>query len=134
MRIPRTEEVAILFMSELVTGYPEKFITLASVAKRHGVSLLFLKKLARLLKFAELVQSKEGVSGGYMLTKDPKGMSLWDIMKAVDHRTFEHTQFHKVCPLNIQCIPQRIHRSMNEALEEKFSDITLVDILTKKTL
>lgn len=126
MRIPRTEEISLLFMSELALHYREESVSLSAIAERHGVSVLFLKKLARMLKQSGLIISKEGANGGYTLGKHPEEITVWDVLYAIDHTPNPHLSNTSVsCPLNMQCMPQTIYRTMNDALKQQFSGMTL---------
>jgi Rrf2 family protein len=82
MRFRKHEDFALLLMGEL-TIHPEKRLTLTHIAQTHGVSLLYLKKIVRNLKRAGLVQSKEGITGGYRIARNPQSISVWDVVQAV---------------------------------------------------
>lgn len=59
-------------------------ISLREVAKNQNIPLPFLEQIAIQLRRAGLVNSTRGPSGGYILSKDKKQISLADIMQAVE--------------------------------------------------
>lgn len=133
MRIPKQEDFAILFMSELTKYHGKRIVPISEVARNHGISLLFLKKLARHLRHAGLVYSKEGATGGYTLAKDPHVISIWDIIQAFN----DHSQVipHEIarrahCPIYAPCLPQTIRSTIQNALTKSLSSISLCDIVT----
>ena len=133
MRIPRTEDTAILLMSELALHYQKGNIPLSSVAAQHGLSALFLKNLARKLKSAGLIASREGAAGGYILARDPKVISVWQITEAVKRDNFTDVKkplFSGACPLTNHCIPEIIRRSLNNAVESGLRSINLTDLIS----
>lgn len=129
MKIPKQEDFAILLMSELANGYGKKLVSLSSVATTHGVSALFLKKIARLLRQAGLVTSKEGIGGGYALAKHPSRISVWEIMQAASGKEVQRIT-SRVCPLYAACLPQRINKTIGDSVEKGLRGITLLQCLS----
>jgi Rrf2 family transcriptional regulator, cysteine metabolism repressor len=131
MKLPRSEDIALLFMTELISVYPKGLISLSVVAKDHGLSVLFLKKLARKLKLAKLIISKEGVNGGYSLNKDPKQISVLDIFNAIESesRIVENSQILGNCPLTTNCLPQKLHQTVIDTLDKQLGKLYLNEIL-----
>lgn len=126
MKVLRSEDIAILIMSELARQN-DAYISLQFIAAKHGLSALYLKKIAHLLKQHGLVTSREGSSGGYKLAKDPKTVTLLDITKSI-------TQLHEdvnneVCPLNTQCMPQKIRKTLSQSWETGLSSVHLSEFI-----
>jgi len=126
MKLTRQEEIALLFASELA-GHEDAFISLSDVADAHGISPLFLKKIARMLKKQGLVLSREGQHGGYMLGKPKEKMSAWDIMQAVAGKASDADEVKGSfkCPLQSSCVPQTIRHLIFESLKRYLSDVTI---------
>ncbi len=133
LRLLRQEDVAILLMSELA-HYPDRSISLAEIGKNHGVSMLFLKKLARHLRGAGLIESKEGAYGGYKLARDARAISVWDVMQAVGgEQKIEHSRnTQEQCPLYAGCLPQTIRKTLSDALRGSLSTIFLCDLIRQQ--
>ena len=130
MKIPKQEDYAILLMSELTRVYPMGRVSLMEISKKHGISQLFLKKIALRLKKAGLIQSKEGLHGGYMLAKVPTRISVWDVIQAASpQKTYENQNIQEVCPLYTQCLPQTINKTIAHALEKSLGEITLLNLV-----
>lgn len=130
MKTQRQESIALLFMGELASHYPDRLLSLSWVAKRHGVSLLFLKKIARSLKSAKLITSKEGVNGGYALSANPSSITVWQIFHAI-HATPEwETQLTSdPCPLIDTCLPQQINKTITKTLQTSFQNISVSQLI-----
>lgn len=131
MRFHRQEDFAIIFMSELGKIYPQR-LSLSLVAEKHGISNLYLKKIVRELRQANLVESKEGTGGGYTLAKNPKSISLWDVTNAVSGQGQPATKNKSLaveCPLFSGCLPQRIKKLIGFKLEESLSSVSLAQIV-----
>lgn len=131
MRIPKQEDVAILFMSELAKHRGERLVSLSEIARSHGLSVLFLKKIARLLRHARLIKSKEGSGGGYRLAHNAARISVWDIMQAFSRRQYDVPSLlvrRNTCPVFSACLPQKVERTLSDAMEKSFRTITLASL------
>lgn len=122
MHFTKLEQYALLLMGELAHSDAVVPLSLASVSNRHGVSVPFLKKIVRSLKAAGLVQSKEGVGGGYTLARKPENIALWDIVSAFDAGGKPQGS---VCPLNTSCLPQHIRARLTKSIKERLEEISL---------
>ena len=131
MKLTRGEEVAILLVSSIGSRAGSR-IPLSDISVEHGVSLLFLKKIARSLRQAGIIDSKEGAHGGYTLAKDPSCISVLDILHAVGGKEKEVPETTpRICPLRPNCMPQKIRRFISSAFNTYCSNIS-VDQLIKK--
>lgn len=57
---------------------------LDEIAQREDVSANFLVQILNDLRNADVIQSKRGKFGGYLLTKSPEDITLYDIVAAVE--------------------------------------------------
>ena len=83
MKISKKEDFSLIFMSILAKEYSDKYIPLSYVAERANFSVLFLKHIASALLKKGLVESKEGIGGGYRLSRKPKSISISEILEAI---------------------------------------------------
>lgn len=63
-----------------------KWVSLNAVAKQTGISFLFLQKIARKLRLANVIKAQQGVEGGYQLNKAAGKMSILKIVEAMEGR------------------------------------------------
>ncbi|MBL7497147.1 Rrf2 family transcriptional regulator [Frankia sp. CNm7] len=73
----------------------------ARLAQLHGVSATYLAKQLQALSRADLVQSVQGKSGGYVLTRPPEDITVLDVVEAVEgtQSTFVCTEIRQRGPL-----------------------------------
>lgn len=68
-----------------LTGLPKgKVVGIREMAKFNRLSETYLSKTFTKLRKAGIVRSVSGVKGGYELAQDPKDISFWDIIEAVE--------------------------------------------------
>ena len=126
MKLSRQEEIALLFTSELA-NHRDVFVSLSDVADKHALSLLFLKKIAGMLKKNGLIISKEGQGGGYKLLKLPEEISAWDVITAVggNNPTAQEINVGFQCPLRPSCMPQKVRLLLVKAFQQYAADVTI---------
>ena len=106
-------------------------VTVQEIARLSRAPAPFLSKLMQALAKAQLVRSRRGQGGGFLLAREPDEISIWDIVQAVDPiRRIER------CPLDVQGHVQLcpLHRRLDEALaqmEAAFRATTLAQLVAE---
>ncbi len=127
MHFQKHEQYGLLLMGELANAENNQRISLAEMSRRHGVSVPFLKKIVRSLRASRLVQSKEGVGGGYRLARKPEHISLWEIISSFDTGN-EWNIVDSACPINKSCLPQHIRAIVSENIKDRLERISLKEV------
>ena len=60
------------------------YVSISSIASKHKISTKFLSQIAQKLKRAGILESKEGISGGYSLAKSAGEIKLLDVLKILE--------------------------------------------------
>ncbi|MFT5527394.1 MAG: Rrf2 family nitric oxide-sensitive transcriptional repressor [Pirellulaceae bacterium] len=92
----------------------------------------YLSKLMQGLVRSELVASKRGLHGGFVLTRPPTELTIWEVVDAVE-------PFKRIreCPLGISSHGGTLcplHRRLDNAMgmvEESFRQSTIADLLSQ---
>lgn len=85
MRISQKLEYACRALTQLAKNFDSKSITrLEEIAQREAVSANFLVQILNELRKSGLVNSKRGKMGGYVLARNPKKITLHEIVSAVE--------------------------------------------------
>jgi len=85
VRVSQKLEYACRAMVQLSQHYDGQTLTrLDDLAQREVVSANFLVQILNDLKRGDLVLSKRGKNGGYLLARDPREISLLDIIRVVE--------------------------------------------------
>ena len=104
-----------------------QFVSIASVASRNKLSPKFLSQIARELKGAGILKSKEGVSGGYNLAKKPKKIKIIDVLNVLEGKFFEGRCFEEegrcICGANI------IWKDMKNQVEAVLGGKSVADLI-----
>ncbi len=96
-RYNKTTQCAITALSRLAEVYDEGTTLLSSsdIAKQTTLSRPLVAKLLTILAQNELIQGTPGPGGGYMLSRPPAEISLFDVAVL-----FERTEELDMCPFS----------------------------------
>jgi len=102
------------------------------IAERTGLPQPYLEQILLALKGAGLVQSKRGVGGGYVLAREPRDITLGDIVSAVDGPItlgdFGQPHQDGACDHEGQCVLLQIWGVVGEHMRRHLDALTLADI------
>lgn len=132
MKISKRDDFSLIFMSLLARYYPDKFISLTSVAKETNLSALFLKHIAMDLKNKGLIQSREGIGGGYKLSKNPDKITVAEIISATSNRLITPECTHHTCRIKTKnCSCYNFWDKVNNQMLSIFNNISLSEFSKK---
>jgi Rrf2 family nitric oxide-sensitive transcriptional repressor len=131
--ISQTVEYALRIIVYLATldGKPA---TISQIAAATRVPEGYLAKVLRNLALAELVRSQRGPSGGSVLARQAKDITVYDVVQSVDP-----IQRITTCPLGIKSHGVNLcplHGRLDEAIgmvERAFRDSTIAELLSTPT-
>ena len=117
---------AIVHLAKL----PKVLQTTAQIAKATQVPAPYLSKVLQTLTREGLITVKRGVSGGFLLSKTPDQLTIYEVVQCVDPIQRIHT-----CPLELSSHRKRLcslHKKMDtamEGIEVVFRSTTLSDLM-----
>ncbi len=79
MRLQKATQCALFAVLELARD-PERQVSAAEIAEKHGISANHLAKVLRDLTRARLIQSVRGAGGGYRFTGNAKRVTLYEVI------------------------------------------------------
>ena len=83
LKVTRKAELGLLLVSELAL-HPGELVSLEAVSKKTGASRKFLEEVAGELRRAKIVEGLRGAAGGYRLLRDPKALTVAEVLNAVE--------------------------------------------------
>jgi len=87
MLISTRSRYGLKIMYELALRYGGEPVLLKDVARRHRISEKYLSKLVIPLRGMGLITSFRGAHGGYALARDPRAITLRDVVQALEGNT-----------------------------------------------
>ncbi len=84
MKISAKEEYACSAVLELSLNYEtDAPVRVQDIAERHGIPMKFLFQIMQILKRVDIVRSRRGTEGGYVLGRHPGQITVGDVIRAV---------------------------------------------------
>jgi Rrf2 family iron-sulfur cluster assembly transcriptional regulator len=109
-------------------------VTLAGVSERQKISLSYLEQLFGRLRRHGLVESVRGPGGGYRLARSPQGISIADVIIAVDE-PIDATQCggRESCQEDGErCMTHELWTSLNAHIFAFLRGVTLADLVLQQ--
>lgn len=135
MKVSATEEYGLRCILHVARRYDtDEPVTAQEVADAEGISVPYAQKLLRLLSQADIIDSRRGVGGGYVLSRSPAEISLGDVVRALDadFATAEmcerHTGDRDVCAHAPHCTIRPVWSYIEEFVVRTLEHVTL-DVL-----
>jgi Rrf2 family protein len=109
---------------------PNSVVTIAHIAKEVGMSHRYLVQLCIRLRSTGVARSDRGKSGGYILTRHPKEINLWNIAKIFieDFPSLESDTIFQ--DMYGQLVGQALSNSYLE-MKRSFENTSLYDLIPK---
>lgn len=132
MRLSTKGRYSVRAMCRLGLSYKKVPVSLSEISKKEGISLDYLEQLFNKLKKEGLVKSIRGPRGGYLLAKDPKKISMGDIIAAVDEKIEIENCLAKRCRKLNNCPTRTLWRQIDKKINETLNKVTLEDLIRNK--
>ncbi len=131
MRLTTKGRFAVTAMVDLSMRHTRGPVTLAAISERQHISLSYLEQLFGKLRRAQLVTSVRGPGGGYCLARPTAGITVADIIGAVDE-PIDATQCggKENCNDDRRCVTHDLWATLNEKMNDYLSSVSLADVVS----
>ncbi len=131
MRLTTKGRFAVTAMVDLSMRQTRGPVTLAAISERQGISLSYLEQLFGKLRRAKLVTSVRGPGGGYCLAKPIGGITVAEIITAVDE-PMDATQCagKENCNDDKRCVTHDLWATLTLKMNEYLSSVSLADVVS----
>jgi Rrf2 family cysteine metabolism transcriptional repressor len=133
MKLTAKGEYACLALLDLAEHHAQGMIKTEDIAKRRKIPKKYLEQILLLLNKAGYIRSKRGVEGGYTLLKDPKDISLAEIIRLIDgplapvESASKH--FYSYTPLEQSREFMKLMKDIRDYTAKKLESSTFADLL-----
>ena len=83
MKLNKSSRYA-LYAVVLMVEEGDARVTASTVAKKYKISEAHVAKVLQQLSRARIVTSTRGLNGGYQLAADPRELTMWDVVEALE--------------------------------------------------
>jgi FeS assembly SUF system regulator len=129
LRIGKMSDYALLLTNHLV-GTTDSLCTTEDIVVACRLPLATVRKLLKKLVDAQIVNSYRGVRGGYRLAREPKDITIAEVIGAIEGpiALTECTQLQNDCSLAADCELRQNWNYLNQMVATLFSNISLAQM------
>lgn len=134
MKLSTRGRYGLQAMYVLGKNYGLEPISINEISKITNLSNSYLEQLIRRLKKDGLVKSSRGSQGGYFLTKNPKEISIGEILRSLEEffGTTECSVKDGKCEKGEECPARGVWVEISRALTNKVDSMTLEEMINDK--
>ncbi len=100
---------------------PDSVNTLSELSKKTGVNAPYMEKILGILKRKKLVKTVRGANGGYTVARDPKEITIGEILRSLEGNLYLADCNSGICTKSCPTkrIFEYIYREINDLLDKK---------------
>ena len=134
MKVPMKVDYGVRALVELASQFGEGYVQTAEIASRQGMPEAYLDQLMTTLNKSGFVTSRRGPQGGHRLAVDPREITISMVMTTLDGNAspLDCLINPKDCVLSDSCAQQEVWKSVEDAVNQVLSSITLADLAQRQ--
>jgi Rrf2 family transcriptional regulator, cysteine metabolism repressor len=130
MKLSTKGRYGVKAMVDLAINYGGAPVSIKSISERQNISEYYLEQLFAPLRKADLIKSMRGAQGGYVLSKEPKAISVADIIRVLEGPIEISDCIEGVACSNIDCCGTRLlWEKIKRSIDSVMESTTLEDIV-----
>lgn len=132
MKLSTRGRYGLKAMFQLSLYYGEGPIPLKQIADKQGLSENYLEQLFSILRKEGLVKSVRGAQGGYMLSREPKGITVGQVLRCLEGNmapsdcVIDGEEIE--CEREEICVTKLVWIKIKDSIDEVIDSITLQDM------
>ena len=134
MKFNTKTRYGIRTMIELAMHWKDKGVFQKEISERQEISFKYLDHLISSLKASGLIENAGGRMSGYVLTKDPDDISIYDIYKAFEPELaiIECLTDDSTCMRSRVCATKEFWNGLNKRIIDYLEGTSLQDLAQKQ--
>jgi Rrf2 family protein len=134
MKISARDEYACSAVLELALHYDSDApVRVQDVAERQGIPMKFLFQIMQILKRVDIVRSRRGTEGGYVLARHPSQITVGDVIRSmsgpfVQLSCLDSNDFNDNCDKLGACQFKPIWAEVDRAIAGVLNNITFEEL------
>jgi Rrf2 family protein len=134
MKISAKDEYACAAVLDLALHYDSDApVRVHDIAQRQTIPLKFLFQIMQILKRVDIVRSKRGTEGGYVLARHPREITVGEVIRSVSGpfvqlSCLESNNFLENCERQNTCYFKPIWADVDRAIASVLNGVTFEDL------
>jgi Rrf2 family protein len=134
MKLSARARYGMRFVMELAENAGIGPLYLKDIARSQEISEKYLGQIAIDLKAAHLIDGFRGVHGGYVLSKNPSEITVYDVVSILEDglTLVDCTKNRSLCSRSGRCVTQEVWNELGRVMVKTLEAITLADLLERQ--
>ncbi|MGO1368276.1 MAG: RrF2 family transcriptional regulator [Senegalia sp. (in: firmicutes)] len=136
MKLSTKGRYGLKAMFELALHFGKGPLALKYIAEKQSISEHYLEQLIAILKKDGLVNSVRGAQGGYLLSKDPKDISVGDIIRSLEGSVAPADCVIEgepvECPKGEYCVTRGVWIKIRDSINDVIDTLTLQNMVDEQ--
>jgi Rrf2 family protein len=134
LKISTRTRYGLRAMLEIALSEPDKGVFQKDIAQSQGISNKYLDHIISALKTSHLISNSKGKKSGYILTRTPSEITVYDIHNAFEPGVciIECLSGNYQCNRDEGCQTKGFWGGLNNLIIDYFKSITLQDLMENK--
>lgn len=130
LRLSTKCQYGVRAMYEIASSYPNEPINIKTISKRQDVSVHYLEQILGRLRKSGIIKSIKGPGGGYMLTRAPGLITIWEIVQELEGPLAITSCLNpeEGCVKVEGCVLHLLWRGLGKQIVDFLNTITLEDL------
>jgi len=127
LKLTKKADYGLMAMKHLAEHSDKGALSAKDVAEAYAIPQEALAKILQRLAKAGLLVSQHGINGGYTLARDPRTISAFEVIKAIDGPLFITSciTVRGECGQSDRCTIREPLRKVNESIEQVLKNIKI---------
>lgn len=130
MKLSTKGRYGLMAMFQLAMEFGQGPVSLKSIAEKQELSENYLEQLFSNLRRDGLINSVRGAQGGYMLSRDPKEITVGQVLRSLEgHLAPADCLLEDSCYKEDGCATKLVMMRIKESIDSVVDSITLDDMV-----
>ncbi|MBM4370693.1 MAG: Rrf2 family transcriptional regulator [Deltaproteobacteria bacterium] len=133
MRLSTKTRYGLRALVDLAARPGQGPVLIDAVARRQEISRKYLDAIFGRLREAGLVRSQRGAHGGVTLARDPAGISIAEVVRALDGPILlvDCRSGEAACTRGDRCVTAELWQDLSRRLERAMEEVTVGELATR---
>lgn len=135
MKISTKGRYALRMMIDIAENEKNGSVALKDISERQNISLKYSEQIVGMLTRADLVKSRRGAGGGYVLTRAPEKYTVGEILRVTEGNLAPISCLEdkeNLCPRAEICKSLRFWKGLGDVINNYLNSATLSDLTDNK--
>lgn len=130
MKLSTKGRYGVKAMADLAIHFGKAPVSIKSISGRQNISEYYLEQLFSVLRKADLIKSIRGSGGGYILGREPKEITVYEVLEILEGPIEISTCLDNELCTNVEsCATRAVWRKIKDSIDSVTKSITLQDIV-----